>query len=440
MQKVALLTLILAAPALAQTPASSSNRFMGDPVKVRPNMLLIIADDLGVDLLGTYAEGTSPACTPNLDQLAAGGMLFRNAWANPSCSPTRATLMTGRYGFRTGIGEPIANNMAGLDLAETTLPEALPGYTSSLLGKWHLAGNLGNSHPNDSGFAHFAGTIRGSVPNYFQWNKVTNGQMANTNVYATTDTTDDAIAEILTLPEPWLCVVSYHAPHSPWHEPPVALCPAPSCPTSFCGNLPQNPSNAQMGKAMVEAMDTEIGRLLGALATRDSSAMVMFMGDNGSPGALSEAPFLGSHAKGSMFEGGVNVPLIVSGNGVAQGESDALVSATDIFATAVELAGGSSTAEDSISFVPTLRNPQISRRGSIYAERFVSSPNGLPYANHERAVRGEQYKLIRIDGEADQLYDLWNDPFETANLLPTTNPQIQAAFDALAAELQALGV
>ena len=440
MAKIPMLILLLAPSVLAQGSLPSLPRFEGDPVEVRPNMLLIIGDDLGVDLLGTYAEGTTPACTPNLDGLAAGGILFRNAWANPVCSPTRAALMTGRYSFRTGIGEPVSNMMPGLDLAEVTLPEALPGYTSSYLGKWHLAGNFGNFHPNNSGFSHFAGTIRGGVADYFQWTKVTNGQTTMTNVYATTDTTDDAIVEILTLPEPWFCVVSYHAPHSPWHEPPLAVCQASSCPNTFCGNLPPNPSNAQMGKAMVEAMDAEIGRLLGALEARDPNATVMFIGDNGSPGALSEPPFAGNHAKGSMFEGGVNVPLIVSGGGVARGESDALVVVTDLFATAVELAGGSVTTEDSVSIVPILRNPQVKLRMTMYAERFTSSQNGPPYADHERAVRNDQFKLIRIDGQTDELYDLFSDPFETVNLLPTTNTRYLAAFAALDAEFQALGI
>jgi len=77
------------------------------PSLVRPNIVLILADDMGVDLIGAYGESADPACTPNLDLLADEGLLFRNAWSNPTCSPSRAQVLTGRYGFRTGIGDAI---------------------------------------------------------------------------------------------------------------------------------------------------------------------------------------------------------------------------------------------------------------------------------------------------------------------------------------------
>lgn len=428
--------LALLTPLQSPVPQATLPGATARPVK--PNVVIVIADDMGVDLIGTYAEGTSPPCTPTLDGLAAEGLLFRNAWANPVCSPTRAALLTGRYGLRTGVGGVASGMTPGLDLAETTMPEAMTGYASSLLGKWHLAGSQGILHPNDSGFGHFAGVIGGGVGNYYNWNKVTNGQTSNSSTYITTEITDDAIAEVLSLPEPFLCVVSYNAPHSPWQEPPLALCPGSTCAQSWCSSLPQNPSDTELAKAMVEAMDAELGRLLQAIEARDPGAIVMFMGDNGSPGPVSESPFEGDHAKGSVYEGGLNVPLIIRGAGVSPGETEALVSTVDLFATAVELSGSRSMAEDSVSLVPLFSNPQAQVREFVYGERFNSG--GPPFMGHRRAVRDVRYKLIRTNQNNVEFYDLQVDPFETNDLLPNLTADQQARFNALQAEFTRLGV
>jgi arylsulfatase B len=414
-----------AAPALAQ----------GTP----PNIILILADDFGVDYVQSYAEGIAPPCTPNIDGLASAGMLFRNAWTNPVCSPTRAAVMTGRQGFRTGVGDPLPNNAPGLALAETTLPEMLTGYASAASGKWHLHGNLGNSHPNDSGFDTYAGSIRGAVSDYFSWAKITNGASSNSTTYAVSETVDDALAAMATMPEPWFTYVSFNSIHTPFHVPPSSLCPsAGACPTGYCGNLPGNPSNPDLAKAMAEAMDMEIGRLLASVDSADT--YVFFLGDNGTPGQASEAPFLGTHAKGSMYEGGVNVPFIVTGPGVVVGESPALVGSVDLFATFAELAGVGATADDSVSLVPCLSDVSASVRTTLYTERFDSHPASYPAPDHQQAIRDGQYKLIRRQGAGvtEEFYDLFASPFETANLLPGLTAPQQAAYDMLASELDAL--
>ena len=184
-----------------------------------PNILLIVADDLGVDMVGAYGEAPAPPCTPNIDALAAGGMLFRNAWANPICSPTRSAILTGRHAFRTGVGDLVDPDEPGLTLGELTIPELLTGYASSCTGKWHLGGSLGFLHPNLSGFGHYAGTLHGQIPTYSLWPKVIDGQPLVGFGYATTDTTDDAITALQTMPEPWFLYVAYQAPHAPLHEP-----------------------------------------------------------------------------------------------------------------------------------------------------------------------------------------------------------------------------
>lgn len=401
-------------------------------------MVILVADDFGVDFLSGYGEGASPPCTPSIDALAAGGLLFRNAWANPVCVPTRAATLTGRYGFRTGIGNVGQGGV--LPLSETILPEALTGYASSAIGKWHLGGQQGLMHPNNSGFGHYAGSLGGGVPDYFNWMKVVDGQSSMSTTYATTDTTNEALAAVTSMPEPWFAWVSFNAPHSPWHVPPSTLCNAPSCPNTWCGALPPNPSNRDMGKAMVEAMDAEIGRFVNVLDLVAPNTIVIFMGDNGTPSQLSEAPFPGNHAKGTLYEGGVNVPLIVRGPGVTQGECAALVSCVDLFATIGDLAGVPAATEDSVSMVPYFRNPSLSLRSTVYTETF--SPNGgtLPFTEHRRAIRDARYKLIRTINQADEFYDLELDPFESNDLLPGLTRSEQAAYDALVAELIALGV
>ena len=416
---------VLASPVLAQG--------------TQPNIVLILADDFGVDYVGSYAEGTAPPCTPNIDGLAADGMLFRNAWTNPVCSPTRAAVMTGRHGFRTGIGSPLGNSEEGLALAETTIPEMLAGYASAAAGKWHLHGNLGNSHPNDTGFDNYAGSIRGAVSDYFSWNKITNGVSSTSSNYVVSETVDDALSAITTMPEPWFAYVSFNSIHTPFHVPPSNLCPSSgACPSGYCSNLPANPSNADLAKAMAEAMDTEIGRLLAAVDSTDT--FVFFIGDNGTPGQASESPFLASHAKGSMYEGGVNVPLIVTGPGVAVGESAALASSVDLFATFAELAGISSPTEDSVSLVPCLTDPLAAVRSTVYSETFGNGPASLPAPDHQQAITDGRYKLIRRQqgGVSEEFFDLVLTPFETNDLLPGLSAAQQAAYDMLAGELDAL--
>jgi arylsulfatase A-like enzyme len=415
------------------------------PQATQPNLVLILADDLGVDMVGAYAEGANPPCTPNIDGLAGQGMLFRRAWTNPTCSPTRAAVMTGRHGLRTGIGYPITNQESGLPLSELTLPEMLAGYESGAAGKWHLHGDLGNSHPNDTGFGSYAGSIRGAVSNYFSWPKITNGQQSNSTNYVVSETIDDAISAMGGMQEPWLLYVSLNSIHTPFHVPPSSLCPpaGSGCGAGggFCQSLGGNPSNAELAKAMAEAMDTEIGRLMTAVNGVDPDAYVVFMGDNGTPGQASETPFTSSHAKGSMYEGGINVPLIITGPTVANAECDALVSSVDLFATFAELAGVTAGTEDSVSMVPYFTNPALALRTSVYSETFTNW-SAYPALDHQQAIRGERYKLIRRyqGGVAEEFYDLDQDAFETSNLLPGLTAAQQLAYDQLDAALNALTV
>lgn len=388
----------------------------------RPNILLILADDLGVDRVGAYAEHPTPGRTPNIDALARRGALFRNAWSQPSCSPTRASLLTGLYPFRTGIGKAITGQPSeyGLEPGFIMLPHVLASaYSTAIVGKWHLSSVVQDpDHPRQvGGFDHHAGSLRNlNGESYFDWVKHIDGVPSDTTTYATTDTVDSALRFIERESGPWFVCVAFNAPHTPGHVPPEEL---------HTFDIDDDAPDHLLMQAMTQAMDTEIGRLL-AVA---EDAYVIFAGDNGTDPSATTLPFLSEHSKGTMFEGGVNVPLIITGPGVSTGEVDALVGTIDLYATIIELAGLESTVThevDSVSMLPYLLGFEGEPREYVYTEKFL--PNGFPsiYSHYLQAVRDGRHKLIRIQGQSDRFYDLADDPFEETNLLeaPLTEAQV----------------
>jgi arylsulfatase A-like enzyme len=336
-------------------------------------------------------------------------------------------MQTGRYSFRTGVGFIVTGSGSVLQHSELILPEVLAmqtnaSWSSAMLGKWHLGSFADANHMNVAGYPHFAGTIQNlySGGGYYNWVKVTNGSVGVSTTYATTDTVDDALAWTATAPEPWFCVVSFNAPHDPFHEPPASL-HSVELPDVDPRELPR-----PFYKAAVEALDTELGRLLAGLAQNSGPTNVVFFGDNGTPKEVCVPPFLPEHSKMTVYEGGVNVPLIISGPAVPpqkQGsKTKGLVNTSDLFATILDLAGAQLPAqlrpEDSISLLSYLTAPeQPSVREYVFAERFRR--NGYPFRRRMSAVRGERYKLIRTERNAasDELYDLLFDRYEEHDLL-----------------------
>jgi arylsulfatase A-like enzyme len=199
------------------------------------NVLMLMADDVGVDKIGAYGEGSMVPATPNIDALAAGGVRFKTCWANATSSTTRATVLTGRYSFRTGIGYLVLQDTStpALSLSETILPEVFdlgtPGsYAHASIGKWHL-GNFtvgGDAAPNLAGFGHFSGILTNmeGTENYSNWLKTENGVSAFSPTYITTDQVDEALAFVNTQTGSWYCQVWFWAGHAPYEPPPTALC------------------------------------------------------------------------------------------------------------------------------------------------------------------------------------------------------------------------
>lgn len=417
------------------------------PSAARDNFLVISIDDVGVDKIGIYSddlayghpgEGASPGPTPTIDALAAEGVLFRNAYTNPGCAPTRASTLTGRYALRTGIG---AVQGANLPLSETLLPEILAGtHVNAAVGKWHIGPGGDVDHPTDSGFDRFAGSLGGGLPSYTNWNKVTDGVLqSGVTTYATTDAADEAAARIQEFgASPWFIWLAFNAPHTPYHAP----VPSTLHTQSLSGNPNQSP--VPHYAAALEAADTEIARLLAGIPqdVLDDTTIILF-GDNGTARQAVELPFLEDRAKGSMYEGGINVPFIVKSPHVPMvqrgSESLELVQTVDVFATLADIAGVASAAEDSISFLPILQNPAGAGNRSIaYTESF--GPNGFgPYTSERRTALDGRYKIIWREGSVEEMFDLETDPFEQTNLLlGTLDAQEQAAYDVLFAEIARL--
>jgi len=382
-----------------------------------PNVLLVIADDMGLDASPCYSVGDNAAPMPNLEQLCAEGMVFENAYAAPSCSPTRAMLMTGRYGFATGVGSAITpDNRVGLSADETSLFDLLneTDYASAIIGKWHLAGPKdGLTHPADLGVKNYFGLYTGGTRDYSRFEAVENGEKQTVSGYATTVFTDRAIDWIGDQTSPWFLWLAYNAPHAPFHAPPADL--------HTYGDLPTDKRSIKRDQrtyynAMLQALDTEMGRLLASIPrdVRDNT-VVMFIGDNGTPGQIA-GQFYGSRgAKGGIFEGGTHVPLVVSGPGVEAGRSDALVNVVDLHVTIAGLAGTKPTGKHGNNFSHVLSGGEGDRR-HIYVEHFSqSAPRGSGTLGW--ALRDDRYKLVAVEGQEQMLFDLEKDPFERRDLL-----------------------
>ena len=338
-----------------------------------PNVLVIIADDLGVRNVGAYVNGPdgvqgTPPPTPHIDSIGAAGVRYANAWAAPVCSPMRASFLTGRHPSRHGVGFAIgAPGDPELQAGEVTLPKALApaGVTSAWIGKWHLDTNpVSPQSPNINGFSFFSGAFQGALPSYVRWPKTEQGVQSICTTYATTDSVNEARDFIRSATSPWFCVVALNAPHTPFHVPPHALYTTP-----LNGTPLTNPNGHY--RAMIEAMDTEIGRLFaetrGGLQGLLRDTWVIFVADNGTPPAAADPPLEPqTRIKGTVYEGGIKVPLLVAGPGVSRPGRvrHDLVSVVDLFPTIGDMMGVDVTSSvpadrafDGVSFVAGLRRP-----------------------------------------------------------------------------------
>jgi arylsulfatase A-like enzyme len=406
-----------------------------------PNILLVIADDMGLDVSPCYDLGNEKPDMPVLEAMCRDGLVFDNVWAEPVCSPTRATILTGRYGFRTGVLQP-AGGMAegGIRLDELSLQRFLDEnapapYAHAVIGKWHLSDSTNGDRDNPElmGVGFYSGLIAGGVRDYYRFELTSGGVSETVDGYATTVFTDIAIDWLSRQQVPWFLWLAYNAPHTPFHVPPAGLHHRDLIDTAAAIEADPRPYYL----AALEALDHETGRLLDSLdpATRENT-IVIFLGDNGTPNQVAETPYTPSTAKGTLYPGGIAVPMVVSGAGVTRkGEREAApVNTADLFATIADLAGVAATpAEDSISFRPLLSASAVGDRSQLYSDLQATQPPPMA-RNSGWTIREGPYQLLMLDDGARLLFNVEADPGGATNLLDAGGDA-----EAIAARLEAAG-
>lgn len=405
----------------------------------RPNLLLIVADDMGYGDLGCY--GSLQVKTPHLDALSAAGVRCTDGYVTSSvCAPSRAGILTGRsgarFGFEHNLSAPphVAPEFAGIPLDEPLLSDRLQGlgYRTGLVGKWHLGASVPEHHPLERGFDSFFGMLGGSHAYWPKEGKHTlmrgKEKAGPTRIpYLTDWFTLEAIEFIegagerrdaSAAADPWFLMLSYNTPHGPMQAKPEdeALYAHIHHPIrrTYC--------------AMQHCMDEGIGRIVDTLRERGEldNTLIVFLSDNGGSVEVSHAvnaPLRGT--KGTFLEGGIRVPFLLHWPArIAPSVYSRPVTSLDLMATFVTAAGGKAPSVG----VRTEREGLKRRKRPIY-----DSVDLLPYLSGAKpgdphvalfwrmalrgsAVREGNWKLVRPNSQLAQLYDLGSDVGETKDL------------------------
>ncbi|HEX6993081.1 MAG TPA: sulfatase-like hydrolase/transferase [Gammaproteobacteria bacterium] len=465
-----------------------------------PNIVLIIGDDFGVDVTsGMYPgliddlakrygpEGHGhpdhelitgrPASTPRLDDLARQGMIFTNVWAQPFCSPTRASILTGLFASKANVltyADPLSQQHASF----VQMLKDQAGYSTALFGKWHLAGLPGNPvsypgmKPKEAGFDVFKGNLHAAIRTY--WNYDYHVQEADTpanewrseapperslpgiapTTFAPVVKVADAIDWITAQEEadpdkPWFVWLAYNLSHATAQQRPSAMAvpnadtldaksyeEMKACGGEFGSSNVGSCSGEALMRAMTNALDTVTGKLIDAVDALDPNTYVIFIGDNGTP--MYGRPNLdfidnmyitrSGRGKGSAYESGARVPLVVRGPGIEAGaSSDEYVHAVDLFSTILTIAGltppervpnsdGTATIPvDGVSLTPILFGDASSVRDPNEGYLLTETTNLLTGGTHHAAARNAAYKVVcssETGANGCEFYDLRTDPLE----------------------------
>lgn len=401
---------------------------MNEDVDTPPNILFIIADDMGLDATPGYSIGDIKPDMPVLQSFIDSGIRFNNFWAYPTCTPTRSSIITGKYGFRTdvlNVGDELSTGEVSLQSYINSNSEH--EYSNAVIGKWHLSNST--DHPTAMGVQYFAGLLTGGVQSYTNWNLTENGVTNTSTEYSTTKFTDLAIDWVRDQDQPWFLWLAYNAPHTPIHLPPANLHSQGDLPSDQA-SIDSNPLPYYM--AMMEAMDTEIGRLLGSLSESEKeNTLIIFIGDNGTLGSVSQ-DYNSNRTKGSIYQGGINVPMIVTGKNVTRlNETEsALINATDLFATIAEFSGtGVTEINDSKSFMSLFTNSNTDTREYVYSE--IGNDSG----GSDYTIRNSTHKYILFEDGTEALFDLSSNFFERPNLLSENQLPLSSSNSTIMQEL-----
>jgi arylsulfatase A-like enzyme len=428
----------------------------------KPNVILIMTDDQGYGDLSCM--GNTDFVTPHIDTLAENGARFTNFYSNsPVCSPSRASLLTGRYPGNAGVRAILAGHRkaSGLTPQAPTIASALKkhGYSTGLVGKWHLGANE-QSRPLNNGFDYFYGFLAGCIDYYshiFYWQMAggrdpqhdlweNNREIYNNGKYFTelvTEKSVEYIREKSKEENPFLLYVGYNAPHYPLHAP-----------QKYMDRFAHLPWDRQVMAAMIAAVDDGVGEITAELKRRGilENTIIYFQSDNG-PSRESrnwldgnEDPYYGSSSgllkghKFSLYEGGIRVPGIISYPAAIKKAQviDEPVAAMDIFPTLCRFAGidCSEYGLDGLDISDVLAKGAPSPHDMIFWEM-----------DRQTAVRQGKYKLVLngylVEDEPDRedvfLSDLSVDPSEKNNLageLPEITAQLKNAVESWRARLE----
>lgn len=407
----------------------------------KPNIVFILADDLGLGDLGCYGGKTLP--TPNIDRMAAEGLRFVNAYSvSAVCAPTRCGLMTGQHmGHATRRANGSKSGLISLQPEEITVAELLKtaGYATGGFGKWGL-GNPGTTGvPEKQGFDLFFGYYdqvhaHNYFPAYLVRNSVDVPMPGGNGVQGkpgkgTAYSQDVIAAETLKFIEqnkgrPFFCYIAWTLPHMQFEIPDAS---------AFAEKPWSQPVKNQA--AMIARLDADIGRVLAKLKQLglDEKTLVIFTSDNGADGPgekiFNSTAGLRGH-KRDLFEGGIRAPFIARWPGQVQagGTSDLLTGHVDFLATACDLAGVSAPANDGLSIVPTLRGqPQSAKHEALFWEIYEGKPR------FKQAVRMDHWKGYRtaLQGPVE-LYDLAKDAAEQ-NDVAAQYPEVVKRIEAIMA-------
>lgn len=445
----------------------------------RPNFIFILVDDLGWADLGCY--GSTFHETPRIDLLAAGAMRFTDAYAAcPVCSPTRASIMTGRYPVRTGITDWIPGRQANagpqpcdrlvardfqleMNLGEVTIAEALKeaGYRTFFAGKWHLGADSA-TWPEHQGFDTNIGGWSSGWPQGGYFAPYTNPRLESgpEGECLTDRLTDESIRFLESMgeegaDEPFFLYLSFYAVHTPLQARPEQIrkyerkidslgLSARAMETTDRAWIRTAPPRGRFVErtmqghpvyaGMVETLDRNVGRLMDAVTALglEEQTIVMFMSDNGGLSTAEGSPTSNRPlraGKGWLYEGGIREPMLIRwpGSGTEGSVCHVPVTSTDFYPTILEMAGLAPRPDqhvDGISLVPLFRGDSLMQRALFWHYPHYSNQGGKPGA----AVRMGNYKLIEFfEDHSAELYDLSTDPGETRNLygtLPETEQRL----------------
>jgi N-acetylgalactosamine-6-sulfatase len=404
----------------------------------QPNIVFMLADDLGYGDLGCY--GCPDIRTPHLDRLASEGIRFTDFYANAAvCTPTRAAFLTGRYQQRLGLDNALYYQEMGRGLPEDgeTIADALrsAGYTTGLAGKWHV----GYDHlrqPRQQGFDHFFGLLGGNHHYFEHMDRIgvadlwLENELIERDGYTTDLITEDAVAFIEAHHrKPFFLYLAHAAPHFPWQGP-----------DDRDKVIQPKHKSWQQGDretyiAMVESMDRGIGRVLAKLDELNlrRNTLVVFTSDNGGHTYSHNAPLRG--AKATIWDGGTRVPCIARWPGVlpTNGVTSQVGITMDWTATFRRLAGiaADPVGEDGIDLLPILTDKVAQRERTLFWRRQKGPVRKS--VEEGRAVRQGPWKLVEQATGERHLFHLPSDIGETRNLLdqhPDLAEQLHAELDA----------